>query len=356
MQAALTTSARAAAAGCLPRSTSQIAGASPASSGPARGCQLGVGASARAALVPRVGGGIGGGGRGLQSRREAVVCHAQKSFYEVLGVSPSASDRDIKASYRKLAMKLHPDVNKAPDAQKRFMEVKVAYETLSDAKQRAEYDRRLRMGGFAGGAGRAGYGTGGAWGSSGASYGGSSGFGGYGGYGPGAGAGGGYNAEPVPGLDELLKDLEKEFTAWVNQRSKARGGKARSLVEELEDLGGEFLDFLEDALGIKEQPGGEGPGAKGASGPSGASRGTGGAAGGWEPRNAAEAFDALWQAYGEPAAGNKSSSSSSSSYSSSSGSSQQAPPPRPPPPPPKRDPDADLDAELAALKRKLGKQ
>lgn len=66
-------------------------------------------------------------------------------MYEILGLGHTASDRDIKAAYRKHALNLHPDVNKAPDAQQRFMETKMAYETLSDPEARAEYDRRLRM-------------------------------------------------------------------------------------------------------------------------------------------------------------------------------------------------------------------
>jgi DnaJ-class molecular chaperone len=64
----------------------------------------------------------------------------------VLGVPSSASAKDIKTAFRKAALKLHPDVNKAPDAQQQFMEAKLAFETLSDDQQRAEYDRRLRMG------------------------------------------------------------------------------------------------------------------------------------------------------------------------------------------------------------------
>lgn len=70
--------------------------------------------------------------------------HAE-NLYEVLGLSQGASEREVKAAYRKRALKLHPDVNKAPDAQQRFMEAKMAFETLSDPNARAEYDRRLRM-------------------------------------------------------------------------------------------------------------------------------------------------------------------------------------------------------------------
>lgn len=70
-------------------------------------------------------------------------------MYNVLGVSEDATAKEIKAAYRKQAMKLHPDINKDPDAKERFMECKTAYETLLDEKQRKAYDRS-RKGGFAG--------------------------------------------------------------------------------------------------------------------------------------------------------------------------------------------------------------
>lgn len=73
-------------------------------------------------------------------------------MYEVLGVPETATQKEIKAAYRKKAVKLHPDVNKAPDAKQQFMEAKTAYETLMDPKERTNYDR-TRRGGFGGGLG-----------------------------------------------------------------------------------------------------------------------------------------------------------------------------------------------------------
>lgn len=66
---------------------------------------------------------------------------AFKDYYDVLGVARDTSAADIKRAYRKLARKLHPDVNKAPDAEDRFKEVNLAYEVLGDEKKRALYDK-----------------------------------------------------------------------------------------------------------------------------------------------------------------------------------------------------------------------
>lgn len=62
-------------------------------------------------------------------------------LYSTLGVSRSASADDIKRAYRTRARELHPDVNKAPDAQKRFSQLQEAHEILSDPQRRALYDQ-----------------------------------------------------------------------------------------------------------------------------------------------------------------------------------------------------------------------
>jgi len=62
-------------------------------------------------------------------------------YYKILGVSKDASKDEIKSAFRKRARELHPDVNKAPDAEEKFKELGKAYETLSDDNKRATYDR-----------------------------------------------------------------------------------------------------------------------------------------------------------------------------------------------------------------------
>ena len=62
-------------------------------------------------------------------------------YYDILGVSKDASKDEIKSAFRKKARTLHPDVNKAPDAEEKFKELGKAYETLSDDNKRATYDR-----------------------------------------------------------------------------------------------------------------------------------------------------------------------------------------------------------------------
>lgn len=67
---------------------------------------------------------------------------AKGNYYDILGVSKSASDEDIKKAFRKLAMKYHPDKN--PDnkqSEEKFKEINEAYETLSDPKKKSMYDQ-----------------------------------------------------------------------------------------------------------------------------------------------------------------------------------------------------------------------
>jgi len=90
---------------------------------------------------------------------------SKRDFYEVLGVSRDASERDIKKAYKRLAMKFHPDRNAGDEtAADKFKEVKEAYEILTDSQKKAAYDQYGHAafeqggGGFGGGGGSADFG------------------------------------------------------------------------------------------------------------------------------------------------------------------------------------------------------
>lgn len=94
----------------------------------------------------------------------------KRDYYEILGLSKTASQQEIKSAYRKLAKEFHPDRNKAADAEARFKEVQEAYDILSDEQKRQAYDQYghagtqgfgANAGGFGGFEGFGGFGGGG---------------------------------------------------------------------------------------------------------------------------------------------------------------------------------------------------
>ena len=84
---------------------------------------------------------------------------AKKDYYEILGVNKSTSPEDLKKSYRKLALKYHPDRNKGDkESEAKFKEASEAYHILSDKERRAQYDQ-FGHAAFEGGGSRAGFGN-----------------------------------------------------------------------------------------------------------------------------------------------------------------------------------------------------
>jgi molecular chaperone DnaJ len=65
----------------------------------------------------------------------------KRDYYEVLGLKKGASEAEIKSAYRKMALKHHPDKNKAKDAEEKFKEINEAYQVLSDSQKKQTYDQ-----------------------------------------------------------------------------------------------------------------------------------------------------------------------------------------------------------------------
>jgi molecular chaperone DnaJ len=92
-----------------------------------------------------------------------VVIMSKRDYYEVLGVSKSASKDELKKAYRKLSKQYHPDINKEENAADKFKEIAEAYEVLSDDQKKAQYDQFGHTDpnqGFGGGGNGAGFGGG----------------------------------------------------------------------------------------------------------------------------------------------------------------------------------------------------
>jgi len=90
-------------------------------------------------------------------RKAILTSNGKRDYYEVLGVTRTATDQEIKSAYRKLALQFHPDRNpNNPDAEDKFKECSEAYAVLADVEKRAAYDRYGHAG-LGGGVGSQGF-------------------------------------------------------------------------------------------------------------------------------------------------------------------------------------------------------
>ena len=147
---------------------------------------------------------------------------AKKDYYELLGVSKTATDAEIKSAFRKKAKEYHPDINKDPGAADKFKEINEAYEVLKDPNKRKQYDQ---------------------FGSAAFENNGSGGFGGFGGFGNGNFSGGFGNF----GFDDF--DLGSIFDSFMGGSSSGRRKSSPSATKGEDVLVKLNLTFEEAVFG-----------------------------------------------------------------------------------------------------------
>jgi molecular chaperone DnaJ len=143
------------------------------------------------------------------------MAEEKRDYYEVLGVSKTASKDEIKAAYRKLAKQYHPDLNHSPDAPKKFEEVQEAYDVLYDDNKRKQYDQ-FGMAAFQQGASTGGSGN--------------------------PFAGGGFQGQGFGDVD--LGDIFQSFFGGGAPRRSQRSGEARQGEDTLYRVKINFMDAI----------------------------------------------------------------------------------------------------------------
>src|SRR5579872_3047891 len=119
---------------------------------------------------------------------------AKRNYYDVLGVTRSCDEKELKGAFRKLAMQFHPDRNNGDrDAELKFKEVNEAYEALKDPQRRAAYDR-FGHAAFENGAN---------------------------------GGGAGFNADFAASMSDIFDDIFGDFMGGARQRSSAGRSSGR---------------------------------------------------------------------------------------------------------------------------------
>ena len=144
----------------------------------------------------------------------------KRDYYEVLGVSKSASKDEIKSAFRKLAKKYHPDISKEENAEEKFKEVQEAYSVLSDDNKRRQYDQFGHAGVNGNGAG--------------------SGFGGF------NGAGFGFDASDLGDIFDDLFGAGFGFGGSSSRRSSSRTRRGSDILMQVD------LTFEEAVFGCEK--------------------------------------------------------------------------------------------------------